>query len=193
MRNLITFRLLDYWHAGAGHGAGRLLDAAVKRSPAGLPILPGRTVKGLMRDAVRQCEQFGHLSSGITEELFGSKLGTGRFETEAGVLSFGNAELGEEWEDYAQTDEGKRLVPAFFDELASTAIGDDGQAEEGSLRRIEVAIPLTLRAPWSVDDPQFVDPAQQALAKSVGLVRRLGVSRNRGLGRVQVSLSKEGE
>lgn len=191
MSGTIVFDILDYWHAGAGHGAGRFLDASVKRTPAGLPLLPGRTVKGLLRDAVRQCESYGHLEKGTTQKLFGSAIGTDRFDTEAGALQFGNAELPDGWEAYAQTEEGKTLLSGFFDTLASTAIDSDGQAEEGSLRRIEVAIPLELHATWRSTNAACRDEARQALRKACGLVRRLGVSRNRGLGRVQVYLNDE--
>ena len=191
MSGTIVFDILDFWHASAGHGAGRFLDASVQRTPAGLPVLPGRTVKGLMRDAVHQCDQFGHLPDGITAELFGSELGTDRFKTEPGLLQFGNAELPEGWEVYAQTEEGQKILSGFFDDIASTAIGEDGQAEEGSLRRIEVAIPLQLHATWRSTDPKATDEARRALQKACGLVRRLGVSRTRGLGRARVYLKDE--
>lgn len=191
MSGTIVFDILDYWHAGAGHGAGRFLDASVKRTPAGLPVLPGRTVKGLLRDALRQCEEFGHLKEGTTKDLFGSEIGTDRFETEAGTLQFGNAELPDGWEEYAQTEEGQKILSGFFDDLASTAIDEDGQAEEGSLRRIEVAIPLELHATWQSTDPERIGEAKEALKTACGLVRRLGVSRNRGLGRVRVYLNEE--
>ena len=190
MSGTIVFDILDYWHAGAGHGAGRFLDASVKRTPAGLPVLPGRTVKGLLRDAVHQCEALGHLDNGTAEDLFGSKVGTDRFKTEAGALQFGNAELPDGWEEYAQTKDGQRILSGFFDDLASTAI-DDGQAAEGSLRRIEVAIPVELHATWQSTDPERIDEAKQALEQACGLVRRLGVSRTRGLGRVRVYLKEE--
>ena len=191
MSGTIVFDILDFWHAGAGHGAGRFLDATVKRTPAGLPVLPGRTVKGLLRDALRQCEEFGHLEKGTTEDLFGSEIGTDRFKTEPGALQFGNAELPEGWERYAKTEEGRKIVDGFFDDLASTAIDEDGQAEKGSLRRIEVAIPLELHAPWQSTDPERIGEAKEALKTACGLVRRLGVSRTRGLGRVRVYLSDE--
>ena len=191
MSGTITFDILDYWHAGAGHGAGRFLDATVKRSPSGLPILPGRTVKGLLRDAMKQCETFGHLAKDTTEHLFGSTLGTDRFQTEPGSLIIGNAELPEGWEQYAATEEGQALVPGFFDDLATTAIDDDGQALEGSLRRVEVAIPLKLKASWESRDDGDSERARDALAKACGLIRRLGSSRTRGLGRVEVYLTEE--
>lgn len=190
MTGTILFDILDFWHAGAGHGTGRFLDAAVKRTPNGLPFLPGRTVKGLFRDAAQQCEDLGHLPPGEVELLFGSRVTAdmSRFETEAGLLQFGNAELDPRWESFVQTERGKALLPGFFETIASTSIDRDGLAEKGSLRRIEAVIPLSLKAQWSVTDGEAAQRARTALEMAAGLIRRLGHSRNRGLGRCQVSL-----
>ena len=47
----LRFEIQSFWHAGSGRGDGAVADATVLRSRAGLPILPGRTVKGLLREA----------------------------------------------------------------------------------------------------------------------------------------------
>ena len=188
MSGTLEFDIRDYWHTGAGHGSGRAVDDSVVRTRAGLPKVPGRTIKGLFRDAVAQCEELDQLPAGTTRRLFGSALGTDRFQTEAGVLAFGSATLSEEWEDYAQTKRGQRLMAGFFEELASTAVDSDGQAVEGTLRSIEVAVPLTLNATWKTRRGGDVSAARRALETAAPLIRRLGKNRYRGLGRVCVSV-----
>lgn len=199
MSGQIIFDILDYWHAGAGHGAGRRLDAVVVKSPAGLPYLPGRTVKGLLRDAVWLAEGYGHLEAGCTQVIFGSPPVRADVEetqgaavdqrTRMGILHVGSATLSQAWERYAESAEGRAVAASFFDELASTALDDSGQVKDRSLRRIEVAIPLRLQAYWCVAGPAEQQKyVQAALETAVPLLRRFGLSRHRGLGRVQVSI-----
>ncbi|MEJ2682664.1 MAG: RAMP superfamily CRISPR-associated protein [Gammaproteobacteria bacterium] len=54
MNQLLKITFLDYWHAGGSHGQGFHTQATVARDHDGLPYLPGRTLKGLLRDAVSQ-------------------------------------------------------------------------------------------------------------------------------------------
>ena len=63
-----------YWHCGTGRGGGVAIDAGVARDQHLLPMVPGRTIKGVLRDAVRQYEALGHAqqTTGWTEALFGS-------------------------------------------------------------------------------------------------------------------------
>ena len=207
----LVFDILDYWHAGTGHGEGRYLDATVVRTPAGLPYIPGRTIKGLLRDVVLQTEQFGHLEAGTTEEIFGSHLpAAGLSSTQAdqdadgakvitrtGLLRIGSATLGEDLEQYClqqarQSQDSNAsepsLLPGFFDTLARTALDEKGQARDKSLRRIEVSIPLKLHAQWSCSDPEKSAWMVAAIEKSLPLLRRFGLSRHRGLGRVEVTI-----
>jgi hypothetical protein len=189
----IIFDILDYWHAGAGHGGGRKLDAVVRRSPAGLPIIPGRTVRGLLRDVVRQSECFGALEQGTTETVFGSELESrDRFETREGLLRLSTAELPGDWETYAQTHEGRASLDGFFCGLSNTAIGNNGQVVDHSLRHTEVAIPLELVATWHVREASAHTQAFEVLTTAAPLLRAFGRSRHRGLGRVEIRVERGG-
>ena len=44
--------LSSYWHIGSGKGADAVADAVVLKDEAGLPVVPGRTLKGLLRDCM---------------------------------------------------------------------------------------------------------------------------------------------
>ena len=50
MRYKIEF--FSYWHCGSGQTAGADVDELVVRDVSGLPFVPGRTLKGLLREAV---------------------------------------------------------------------------------------------------------------------------------------------
>jgi CRISPR/Cas system CMR subunit Cmr4 (Cas7 group RAMP superfamily) len=189
----IHFDILSYWHAGSGYGQGADLDAVVVRNAAGLPFLPGKTVKGLCREAVVTLEELGKLTN-VSEKWFGSitqdKLKT-RFETDPGILSFSSAipapaEINEEW-----AKANKQMLQALYGDLAATRIEDvTGLAADKSLRKIEVAIPLKLVAAVTAttDDTEWIE----SLKMAAKMIRSLGSHRRRGLGRVVVTV-KGGE
>jgi CRISPR/Cas system CMR subunit Cmr4 (Cas7 group RAMP superfamily) len=76
-RMTLSFHLHGYWHCGSGEAGTSDLDAAVIRDAEGLQYLPGRSVKGLLREAFRLAEDFGHQPEGATDRLFGSEARPG--------------------------------------------------------------------------------------------------------------------
>ena len=44
----VTF--LDYWHLSSGLTSGSKLDSTVVKDKDGLPFIPGKTIKGLLRE-----------------------------------------------------------------------------------------------------------------------------------------------
>jgi CRISPR/Cas system CSM-associated protein Csm3 (group 7 of RAMP superfamily) len=70
----LTLQLHSFWHAGSGRGRSAVLDAEVARDDAGLPFLPGKSVKGLLRKAATLAEHLGEVPSGTVERLFGSDV-----------------------------------------------------------------------------------------------------------------------
>ena len=55
----LTFELLGYWHVGSGRGSGAAEDASVIKTPDGWPYVPGKAVKGLVREAAQTLEEAG--------------------------------------------------------------------------------------------------------------------------------------
>ncbi len=202
----ITFELLSWWHAGSGMGRGGDADALVIRATDdGLPYLPGKTVKGLLRDAVQLADEFKRFNAtGQTDILFGRKdpstpvsADTKSAEPYAdhespgrapGQLCFNNAELSQEIADWLRAG-GEERKNALFNSLACTALDDHGVAKEKSLRTIEVCPPLTLTAEVTgPDDDDWI----KILSDCARLIRCLGSHRHRGLGRCRVSVAFQG-
>jgi len=225
----VTFDIHSYWRAGTGRGAGALLDELVHRDGYGLPGLPGRTVKGLLRDAVCRAELWGHIAKDstvcwfggasclkptaetenheeITERLKAEKLNqkeaVNRLETKPGALIVSDACIDNEVRNYLRallqaksTEsnlEGEKLRRGFFHPIYATRIEHEtGSAQDKSLRGMEVAIPLKLTATLSVlPNSQLNGNWHTELAKCLPLIRSIGTSRSRGLGRVTVELEK---
>lgn len=192
----LEIRLYEYWHAGTGRGSGPVVHAEVARTPAGLPYLPGRTVRGLLREGVQQAEESGlhEVPRGTTERLFGkppevmerADVGTlPDAAPEEGLVRVSDATLGHQYEVWAGNVEAA-IAESLFAELAATAIDENGQVKAKTLRVIEVAVPVQLTATLHLPDHEAA--AARQLAVGLGFLRGLGTQRRRGLGRARFTL-----
>lgn len=185
MQRTIQIELFSYWHAGSGTGQGSNLDAVIIKDSAGLPYLPGRTLKGLLREGLQTCEDAGHIAAKTTERLCGRP---GDLDASApGLLFVSNARLPEEERIWLASEDGATHRAALYDRFASTKLTDEGIAENKTLRTVELCVPLTLTAEVQLDEANSDD--WEALQKACSLIRCLGSHRNRGLGRCQFTLT----
>ena len=194
----LKIRLLGYWHAGGGRGAGAVVDSVVRRDASGLPLLPGRHLKGLLSDACRRAESWSWpgFEQGITALLFGSAAasdtGTHAGST-PGSLRISDARLPQGLAEWLGSDSGRQFQPHLFRDFYATAIdGESGIAREKSLRGIEVSIPLELVATVG-PVPGGRPPAgwQERIEALLPLVDAVGAHRSRGLGRAVLSLKEK--
>ncbi len=172
------------WHCGSGLSSGAELDARVIRDADGLPFLPGRTVKGLLRDAVlvlfpeqQKTEAF--------KRTFG--ISADKDDRVAAHTFFSNARMFAEERKAILEEHG--LLPHLFKAVSRTAIDDHGIALEHSLRRMEVVVPCQLEGEILHVEAEMVD----VLADAMAYIKRLGTGRHRGLGRCTLSVTKKEE
>ena len=135
----LKVEFFGYWQAGTGRGAGAHVDNLTHTDADGLPEIPGRTLKGLLRDAARQAGQFGWLESpDLHRRLFGVRAEeSGR--SQPGCLRIGSARLAKEERRWL-AGPGRDCVPELFRDLHSTAIDPvAGTARAQSLRGSQVA------------------------------------------------------
>lgn len=174
----ITF--LTYWAVGSGKGGGLAADNLVLKEK-GLPIIPGKSLKGLIRQAYRE------LGASDLIKLFGHEKKTNDEDkttaNEVGLLHFGSARLPLELRTVLEND--KFLASELYHSRTSTALEKGTkQAVENSLRKMEVCIPLTLEA--EVEVAADFSPHLEDFKKALKGVRHLGEKRFRGLGRCQL-------
>jgi len=160
---------LDYWHLSSGLSAGAKLDSSVVKDSDGIPFASGKTLKGLVRE---MAELF--YNETFVKVCFGAE------GVDMGVCYFSNASLAEDTREQIVSN---KLQDNLFDEIASTKI-EDGMAVDHSLREIEVVVPLTLYG--EIDDvpSEYIDEMKKALK----MIKRMGLNRNRGLGRCQLEV-----
>ncbi len=173
------------WHCGSGLSAGADLDALVVKDEHELPFVPGKTIKGLVREAVEDINLFSEKK--IEEADFNKAFGffdNDKDQKERGEMFFTNAELPNfEQESIIKS----KLQEYLYRDLARTALDDNGIVKEHSLRKIEVAVPCTLEGQILNVTDDMVEIIEQALK----YIKRIGVNRNRGLGRCTITIIKK--
>jgi len=180
-----TITFLSEWHAGSGLSSGAEADAVVIKDKNNLPYLPGKTIKGLLKDALMDMKEVqSDFNIEDLESLFG-KINTDE-STTAGTLFFSNVELPENEEKEISEEMSKHLYRIH----ASTKIEENGVAKNGSLRTMEVTIPLVLEGYISFEN-ELSKNQHDLIEKATKWTRSLGANRNRGLGRCKIEIKAQ--
>jgi CRISPR/Cas system CSM-associated protein Csm3 (group 7 of RAMP superfamily) len=158
----------DYWHISSGVSAGPALDSTVVKTKENLPYVPGKTLKGLLSEMVAL------LDESKIETIFGAG------GAKMGEAFFSNATL--DLQTSAHLKKNPQLVKHLYDKISATKIDDNGIALDKSLREIEVTVPLTLTGTIECQEED-----KALLVQAMGMVKQMGLNRNRGLGRCQIT------
>lgn len=178
-----TIKFYSQWHCGSGLSAGADVDALVVKDKNEMPYVPGKTIKGLVREAVEGLMQFTGTAEAKAELIVKAFGKEGEI---TGCTHFGNAELAE-YEYQAIVD--AKASQFLYNKVTTTAISDDGTAQDHSLRSIETVIPCTLHGDITDVPEELTDD----IVKSLGLIKRIGHKRTRGLGRCDINEEKGGQ
>lgn len=175
-----TIEFYSQWHCGSGLSAGADVDALVVKDKDDMPYVPGKTIKGLVREAVENLMQFTRADkSGLIEQAFGKGGET------TGCAHFGNAELDAKERDAIVKANAAQFL---YNKVTTTAISDEGTAKDLSLRSIETVVPCTLYGEITGVPEELTDD----IVRCLGLIKRLGHKRTRGLGRCDIQPTKKG-
>lgn len=186
MKYRITF--YSYWRVGTGLG-GDSKDGIVMKDDNKLPVIPGKTLKGLIRDAYTECnlpdetKLFGHVLGDLNTGLKKSDL-------EEGILYFGTASLPANEQNFLKRNPS--LVNGLYRSLTSVRLDNDKQSVDTALNTKEVCIPLTLEAEINLKDGGELDSeVKENLEKAFKMLRMLGEKRYRGMGRCKVEFNNQ--
>jgi CRISPR/Cas system CSM-associated protein Csm3 (group 7 of RAMP superfamily) len=195
----LEFDIQSYWHIGTGQEGGAYADALTLKDDKQLPYLPGKSIKGLLKEAFITASENNWFTEifdtedNIVDLLFGqeSKQGMSR----QGLLQISSATLSEDEIDFLSNNTQAKSM--LYKVTYSTAIEpESGVAKDTSLRSTEVTIPMTLLANVSVNnnhpayskiENQLNDHFGQWLNLALSLITELGAKRNRGLGKTIVT------
>ncbi len=192
MKAQLNIRLKHYWHAGGGRDAGNVLDAVIHRDANGLPVVPGRHIKGLLRDALERAEAWGWEGfSSLAATLFGGRAETtSAGESRPGCLRVSDGVLPSAIAGWLGSDAGSHLRSGLYRVLYVTAIEwENGVARDHSLRGIEVTVPLDMTARIEqIPGQDAPEDWMGRLEEILPLIDAIGAGRSRGLGRVELQL-----
>lgn len=184
----VTF--LTWWHCGSGQAAGPDVDELAIKDSEGLPYIPGRTMKGLLKDACRQMAGYGleGMDSKRINSVFGYHDDNAGSYSEKGSAFFSDVVLPASDRRAIAADKGLRK--ALFSSVAATAIGKDGIAKDHTLRKIQVTVPCALYGTIA----NVADDDTAMFAQAMKFIKRIGLGRNHGLGRCKIEIieTKEG-
>lgn len=179
----IKIEFLSFWHTGSGLSGGVIADAMVHKTKEGFPLIPGKTIKGLLKDSAMVLKETntGLVSDDFIETIFGSTD-----HHESTVTHFSNSYLSKGLRE--EILENKNLLPYLFQNIASTAIDEQGQAVDFSLREIEATVPLVLvsKITGFPEAPSFMEQLEYCCK----YIKRIGTKRHRGFGRCNWSILK---
>lgn len=191
----LSWNFLTDWQSSGGQEAGAYADQLCIKDSHQLPYLPGKSIKGLLRDAFSTAmhnQWFADMPSNLLALLFGDE-GRNGLESQ-GLLQFSNAHLPAAERAYLAQQTG--LSRHLFRVLHATAINPDtGVAQSSSLRAIEVAVPMLLHSDISINThhphlaaiPDWQQRLPACIDAVLPLIDAAGSKKQRGLGLVEVN------
>lgn len=181
------------WHTGSGLAAGNDLDMVVIKDENGLPYIPGKTLKGNLREAAESINKINpeFVTKEFIQNVFGERVGEDKedrkekdYQYKISECFFSNAEFDEE--TYNSLKGNDDLKKQLFEKTASTEINKEGVAENHSLRSFETTIPVVLYAKVEGVEDSYFNEFEHCL----NYVKRIGLNKNKGLGRCKLSILK---
>ncbi|GAA3657885.1 RAMP superfamily CRISPR-associated protein [Flavivirga jejuensis] len=171
----VELKFYSNWATGTGKTGGSK-DSVVIKDNDGLPFIPGRTFKGLVRDAYRAC--------GFTNEisLFGQEIEIDveieNKKLKEGALRFNSVVVSNALRP--------KILPYkkhLFTTKTATALSDK-QAVNHSLRKNEIVIPirLTTEIVYNKDNRELNPKDKEEITFALKMLKRVGEKRHRGLG-----------
>ncbi len=192
------------WHCGSGLAAGAGVDTLTVKNKDGLPFVPGKTIKGLVREAVEEILFIGGKIDDTRRDLFKQTFGNSKDrnilkelqqpkdenektdsyqEMRKGKAFFTNATLQDK---VYQTIIDNNAARFMYRTIANTAIDETGIAVENSLRKIEVVVPCKCHG----EIRELPEEFEKEISDALRYIKRLGQGRNRGLGRCTIEITE---
>jgi hypothetical protein len=181
---------------GRGDGVAGLVDVEIEHDDLGCPYLGGRALKGLL------VEEYANIRTALSDEthwdiaataLFG-KTGAAHGTDVGALLHIGSAQLPADLRAALRADIDRNLldsreVLALFTTIRrQTSVTSQGAPNEGSLRAMRVLLRETSLIAELHAERELSERERGLLAACVLGVRRAGLARNRGRGRVALLL-----
>jgi len=184
IRKRLEIHLLSDMCCGTGEGNGSSIDQLTAVDETGLPYIPAKRLKGLLREQAEFLVDYGNISRDTLIKLFGGLNGR------EGTIRVDNAVI-ENYEQLLRVLPGiasaAEVTGVFCSAKAQTAINEAGIAKRGSLRITQVVNKnhkfIAMIAIIDGDSEML-----ELLENSVKTLRHIGANKTRGYGEVKCVL-----
>lgn len=193
----IKVEILSQTLLGSGESWGSFIDSDIVYDEYGLPIFPGRRLKGLLRESAEEVAcmlEFGLTNSTFYQQidsLFGRVNQPSRLRVRN--LQVHGVEQAGKWLQWGfdKFFLSKELVLSSLCDLRTqTKIDENGVAEQGTLRKMRVINKgLVFEGELEIEDMEEKDRLLMGCACLA--LKACGGKRNRGLGEIKCSLCHE--
>lgn len=203
----MEIKILSDTLIGSGEGFGAIIDMDIIFDNVGIPFIPAKRVKGLLRDSARKINEiFNHAFREYVlpniNELFGDKGKDYSCPINVSDFYIQEYEKNYKWLEYYLNQAEyknfftKDLVIDYFTNIRkSTTVDDVGIAKKHSLRsyRVLSSGPI-FTGKINIDLDQDDDKKfGKLLALACQNLKSMGTKRNRGLGEIECKLIKDNE
>ena len=195
----LTIELLSDLCAGTGEASGGAMDTAVAEDEYGIPVIPGKRIKGLFREAAEELMDHGLASSVDVDTVFGVTGGAENGVHFSTLYPIGYQKMrsvleamkkDKMWTSYSE----RKWVQDFYTTVRTqTAIGAAGVADDNTLRSSRVVCQKckgdakhgNRMFEGEVDIPEAMEKQyEELLGQCAKMVRHIGLNRTRGYGNV---------
>lgn len=200
--NMIDAQLDIKFHSdfsvGGGMGDGFRADSVIARDQDGLPFLPGRALKGALREGAKVLGRCRGDLKDMVDLVFGTSS-QARETNQSGLLRVSGGSLQSDLRAVLQGLEDSEREQAVLDLTQvrkQTALDGNRQVVTGSLRGIECGVAgLCFTATLRCEVPQDLDKTwlTQYLRCVCAAAKSMGGGRSRGLGEMSVTPAFAGE
>jgi len=194
----LVIKLLSDLCVSSGDFSNGVVDTEITTDDFGIPVIPGKRVKGLFREAAEEWLEYSPKDRETADEIFGKVGENGscavfgtlypkKYRELRNFLSI--AKCDDKWKAYA----GPRQVQKFYTSVRTqTAMDENGIANENTLRSSRV-----IRKEVGTFEGQILlaDPLNQKQKDLLDIwakmIRHMGMNRTRGFGNVVCRLEPD--
>lgn len=171
---------------GSGQGWASLIDTDIVYDKLGFPYIPAKRIKGVLKEAALELEQFNVLEKNTSLNIFGDNEKQGHYFCLQNATLDQIDDLHKEClnSEYATFLNKYAVLDYYTTVRYQTRINDDGIADDNSLRSVRAV--ARENKFYSVIEYEKED--YEILKKCIYNVTHMGMTRTRGFGEVKLSL-----
>lgn len=193
LKGNLFIKFLSDFCVGSGIGDSYHADSIIARDEDDIPYLPGRALKGALREGASFISGSQDHFKNVEKMIFGSRSYT-RETNENGSINISSGRLQTDLRNLLLTysnDERREYVSNLVQIRSQITLDDKRQTKKGSLRGIECGVAgLEFNATLECEVPKDLDGefVKQYLFCVCAATKSIGAMRSRGLGEIEVKL-----